>query len=444
MILRDYQEELINNTREAFRQGFKRILCVLPCGGGKTVCFAYMAQNHILKNAIKNNVWFLVHRQELVEQTVNTFEKFNIEMDNIFVGMVQSVSRNISKYGKPTMIIFDEAHHATAKTWQNIIDAFPDVPIVGLTATPCRLNGDNLGKIFDKLILGVSSGFLLENGYLCRYEYYAPKINYILPEIKGSDYDNTEIEFDRKIYGDVLKYIDVNRKTIIYCPNIAFSNNLMNLINEEFGNISVHFDGNTDKNERKQIITDFREGKIKILLNVDLIGEGFDVPDCDCVMLLRPTQSTALYIQQSMRCLRPNGNKKAIIYDFVGNVYRHDLPTVDREWSLDKKVKCRNSSSAPDILTRMCNKCYRVYSGINRICPYCGNDNGKTQKQIEEDKKAELEKIEAIEKKKNRIEVGMCKDKQALIALAKQRGYKNPTYWAETILKARKNKYNRI
>lgn len=444
MILRDYQEQLISNTRLAFKNGYKRILCVLPCGGGKTVCFAYMAQNHILKNAIKNKVWFLVHRQELIEQTISTFEKFNIDMNNIFVGMVQSVSRNISKYGEPTMIIFDEAHHATAKTWQNIIDAFPDIPIVGLTATPCRMNGDSLGKVFQKMILGVTSNYLLEHNYLSQYEYYAPKIDYILPKIKGNDYDNSEIEFDKKIYGNVLNYIDLNKKTIIYCPNIAFSNNLMNLINEKFGNVSIHFDGGTDKKLRKKIISDFREDKIRILLNVDLIGEGFDVPDCDCVMLLRPTQSTALYIQQSMRCLRPAPNKKAIIYDFVGNAYRHGMPTEDREWSLENKVKCRNSNGMPDIVSRMCNKCYRVYSGNNRICPYCEHDNGKTQKQIEEDKKAELEKIEAIEKKKNRIEVGMCKDKQSLIALAKQRGYKNPAYWAETILKARKNKYNRI
>lgn len=437
--LRPYQENLIQNVRLAFKEKYKKILAVLPCGGGKTVCFAYMAENHIQKNPIKNKVWFLVHRRELIEQTVNTFKKFNINMNNIFIGMVKSVSRNVSKYGKPTLIIFDEAHHATAKTWTNIIDYFPDVPVIGLTATPCRLNGDNLGSIFEKLVVGVSSNYLLKNNYLSQYDYYAPKIDYILPEIKGSDYDTSEIEFDSKIYGDVLKYIDYNKKTIIYCPNIQFSMNLSKMINN-----SIHFDGSTPDKLREQIINDFRNGKIKVLLNVDLIGEGFDVPDCDCVMLLRPTQSTALYIQQSMRCLRPNENKKAIIYDFVGNVFRHGLPTEDREWSLLNKVKCRNSNGMPDILSRMCNNCYRVYSGINPICPYCNFNNGKTKKQIEEDKKAELEKIEQIEKKKKRMEVGMCSDLQSLIKIGKERGYKNPTFWAKQILKSRNNKNSNI
>ena len=297
-----------------------------------------------------------------------------------------------------------------------------------MTATPCRLNGDSLGNIYDNLIVGVESEYLIENGYLCEYDYYAPKINYILPNIKGNDYDVSQIEWKSQIYGDVLKYIDPNRKIIIYCPNIKFSLEL----EQQLPN-ARHFDGNTSKEERKQIINDFREGKIRILLNVDLIGEGFDVPDCDCVILLRPTQSLVLYIQQSMRCLRPNENKKAIIYDFVGNVYRHGMPTEKHEWFLNKKVKCKNSNSEPDIITRECKKCYRVYSGTNPICPYCNNHNGKTKKQIEQDKEAELEKIKKVERRQQ----GMCRDLTSLIELGKQRGYKNPRWWAEQILKSR-------
>lgn len=438
--LRPYQQDIINKVRFSFAKGYNKILTVLPCGGGKTVCFAYMAQNHILKNPKQNKVWFLVHRQELIEQTLDTFNKFNINMNNIFVGMVQTVSRRVNEYEKPTLIIFDEAHHATANTWLNIINNFPDVPIVGLTATPCRLNGDNLGKVFEKMEIGVSSKYLIENKYLSEYDYYAPNINIMMPKIKGSDFDNTQVEFESIIYGDVIKYIDLKRKTIIYCPNIDFSINLQNLINSHFGNVAVHFDGGTNKIERQQIIKDFRNGNIRILLNVDLIGEGFDVPDCDCVMLLRPTLSTALYIQQSMRCLRYKENKRAVIYDFVGNVHRHGLPDDDREWSLEKKVKCRNSNGMPDLITRECKHCFRVYKGNNRICPYCGLDNGKTKKQIEEEKQIELERITEIQKKQKRQEAGKCKDLQSLIKLAQERGYKNPVYWAKTVLRARRNK----
>ena len=439
--LRPYQKDIINKVRYSFSKNKKRILTVLPCGGGKTVCFAYMAEKHILKNPTKNKVWFLVHRQELIDQTLDTFKRFNINMNNIFIGMVQTVSRRIELYNeKPTLIIFDEAHHSTANTWLKIINAFPDIPVVGLTATPCRLNGDNLGSIYEELIVGVNSDYLLQNGYLSQYDYYAPNINIMLPKIKGSDFDNAEVEFKSVIYGDVIKYIDLERKTIIYCPNVEFSKSLQELINFHFGNIAVHFDGGTDKQLRKQIIEDFRNDKIKILLNVDLIGEGFDVPDCDCVMLLRPTMSTALYIQQSMRCLRPKPNKRAVIYDFVGNVHRHGMPTDDREWSLINKVKCRNSSGVPEVLTRMCSECYRVYAGKDSICPYCGHNNGKTKAQIEQEEKAELERIEKVEKKKKRMQVGMAHDLASLIKIGRERGYKNPEYWAKTVLQYRKSK----
>jgi len=411
MPLRPYQIDIINKCRQAFLKGYKRPLIVLPCGGGKTHCFAYMAHQH------KGKTWFLVHRKELLDQAKNIVG----ENDNIYIGMV-------SKPGpfEPTMIIFDEAHHATAKTWQKIINAHPNAYIIGLTATPCRLDGSPLGQIFDCLIEGVTANWLISYNYLSPFNYYAPSINAITPEIKGQEFDVNSIEYKRKIYGDVSKYIS-DKKTIIYCPNIAFSMQIA----EQVG--GVHFDGNTPKKERDRIINDFRTGKIKILCNVDLIGEGFDVPDCECVMLLRPTMSTALYIQQSMRCLRYVPNKVATIYDFVGNCHRHGLPTDEREWSLSKKIKTRNSSGVPDIITRMCGKCYRVYSGIKPICPYCGFDNHKTQKQIEVEKEIELQQIKKVERR----EQGMARDLQSLIELGKKRGYKNPYYWAKKIMEGR-------
>lgn len=327
-------------------------------------------------------------------------------------------------------ILVHNCHHATAKTWKNIIDKYPSVYIIGLTATPCRLDGSPLGNIFDCLIEGVTANWLIDNKYLAPYNYYAPALKTILPQIKGSDFDSNAILYESRIYGDVDKYIS-DKKTIIYCPNIAFSQ----AIAEQVG--GVHFDGNTPKKEREHIIHDFKNGKIKILCNVDLIGEGFDVPDCECVMLLRPTMSLSLFIQQSMRCMRYQDNKTAIIYDFVGNCHRHGLPTDEHKWSLNQKLKVRNSNGVPDVITRMCKKCYRVYSGINPICPYCQYDNKKTRKQIEMEKEVELEQIKKIERR----EQGMAQDLQSLIALGKKRGYKNPTFWAKKILEGR---YKRI
>lgn len=439
MKLRDYQKELVKSVRNSFSEGHSKPLVVLPCGGGKTVCFADMANKHIQKNTAQNNVWFLVHRQELIDQTLETFEKFGIPTGSIFVGMVQTLASKIRRGIQleiPTLIIFDEAHHATAKTWQSIVDYFEGVPMIGLTATPSRMNGESLGHIFDDLVLGADEEYLMKNKYLADYDYYAPKIMKQDFEIRGSDFDQQKVAdmFEKKkIYGDVIKYIKPEHKTIVYCPNIAFSEQLAEMIPG-----AVHFDGGTPKEERRQIVKEFKEGKIRALLNVDLIGEGFDVPDCDCVVLLRPTMSYTLYIQQSMRALRPKPDeRKAVIYDLVGNVFRHGLPTDPKQWSLNKKTRPRNPSGEVDIIVRTCEKCLLTYSGTRPICPYCGHDNKKTRRQIEQEKQEELEKIEKIEKRNKKIEQGLARSYNELVKLGKKRGYKNPQFWAKKVMKSR-------
>lgn len=441
MYLRDYQEHLLDQTWYAFKKN-KRVLSVLPCGGGKTIMFAYMCQKHIEKK-LGGHVWFLVHRRELIEQTIQTFYKNHISMDHVFIGMVQTVSKHLNEYEAPTLIVFDEAHHATAKTWTKIIEKYPNVPLVGLTATPCRRDGKALGNIFQDMEIGKSPEWLIEHGYLSHYDYYAPKIDFKESDwkMKGSDFDQETVArylCDSKIYGNIFKYIDLKRKTIIYCPSVKYSQLLVEQINDKYGKVARHFDGDTPNKERDDIIKNFKKGNIRILSNVDLIGEGFDVPDCDCVMLLRPTMSLALYIQQSMRCLRPGNNKKAVIYDFVGNVFRHGLPTQDQEWSLDHSLRVKNPSGEKDLIVRTCSNCYRVYKGRDSICPYCGFNNGKTRAQIKEEQEAELKRIEKLEKRKLSNERKNCETLEELINLGKKRGYKDPVIWARHVFYSRK------
>jgi superfamily II DNA or RNA helicase len=397
-----------------------------------------MADQHI-KIKPDNSVWFLVHRRELIDQTERTFRDFGIPTERVLIGMVQTVSRNPGKYQRPTLIIFDECHHATAKTWTRIINAFPDVPVVGLTATPARTDGTGLGAVFDSLVLGPSAEELMEKGYLCKYDYYAPKTTDIFAlKNRGADYDMQDLSeqfMKSKIYGDVKKYLDPRRKTIIYCPSIELSKQLA----AQLPGV-VHFDGNTPDKQRAEIVRRFRDGEISALSSVDLIGEGFDVPDCDALILLRPTKSTILYIQQSMRCLRPAPGKRAVIYDMVGNCFRHGLPTETREWSLTGRVSCRNESAEPDILVRQCKNCLRVYSGTGRVCPYCGTNNGLTRKEIEQDEKAELERIEKIERRDKRREQGRAETLEELIAIGRSRGYKNPVFWARMVYNSRTKK----
>lgn len=436
--LRDYQVDAINGVRDSFRKGNRRIVCVLPCGAGKTVIFAYMSKRHI-ELSPENNVLFLVHRRELIDQTVDTFRRFGLESDRIKIAMAQTITRHLEKTRKPTLIVCDEFHHASATTWTHILEYFSDVPVIGLTATPCRLDGRGLGDICSDMFIGISSRELIRRGFLSDYDYYAPHVNLVDSEWKprGSDFDMEEAAKtlqNSHIFGDIHKYLNLLKQTIIYCPTVSMSKEVA----ESIGPEAVHFDGDTPKREREEIVAKFRSGEIRVLCNCDLIGEGFDVPDCDCVMLLRPTKSTSLYIQQSMRCLRPKPGKRAIIYDFVGNCYRHGMPTDEREWTLQGRVKCRVPSGEPEIAARQCGECFRVYPGHDRICPYCGHDNGKTRAEIKRDKEAELERLTELEKRNDRMAQGRAKTFPQLVELAKQRGYKRPQAWAYRILQARK------
>ena len=410
----------------------------MGCGSGKTAIASFIAKQMSKKG---KQLLFLVHRQELESQTWETFSKFNITDENIKVGMVITVSHRLEKYN-PDVIICDECNFALAKTWRTVLEAYPNAIRIGLSATPVRLSGEPMGDIFDDIIEVIPEAELIKMGYLSDYDYYAPKVQFDISEIKnkGSDYNAKDIErilSKPKIYGDVIshyKKLADGRKTIVYCATIQHSMETA----EQFrsaGYNAMHFDGNTPDNERKDIIERFKNDEIKILCNVDLISFGFDCPDCDCVILLRPTQSTALYIQQSCRCLRFKENKRAIILDFVGNVHRFGMPTDKRTYSLEGKVKSTNVNAEPDILARQCRQCLKVYSGTSPICPYCGADNGRTKKQIEQDEKAELERIEAVQKREKRKEVGMAKTKSDLIRIAKERHYKMGWVWQQMRIK---------
>lgn len=402
LILRDYQTQTAELAREAFRAKNRSVLIVLPCGAGKTVLFAYIAQQAQKKG---NTVLFLVHRVELLDQTIATFNKFGIDTKGIDIAMVQTTANKFKKGDIPEydLIIFDEAHHSTSKTWKTIIDAQPQAKIVGLTATPCRLDGKPLGDIYEHLIVGISANSLINRGFLSKYDYFAPTVADLSQlKKKGSDYDMTNAEElldDPAIFGDIIKHYNKLAKglqTICYCPTRAYSKKTAQLFNEN-GISAVHFDGETPKNERNQIIKDFRDKKIQVLCNVDLISEGFDVPDCHCCILLRPTQSAALFIQQATRALRPAPNKRAVIIDHVGNYIRHGFPTQDREWSLDKPlIKHRQTNDNGELIVRQCLVCFGTFPTAP-VCPYCGTPYELTREEMENIQKIELKRIKEAE-----------------------------------------------
>ena len=410
LVLRDYQIEIRNKIYKSMKSGHRRLLVCAPCGSGKTVIFCDIAEKTQLKGKY---VLVLVHRIELLDQTLKTFTKANIDYRQIDVQMAQTYSRHLDKYVKPDLIITDEAHFSMANTWQKIYKHWPDVFVIGFSASPCRLDGKPLGDIYDDLIETVTTKELILSGYLAPYRYFAPSVADLSAlNKKGNEFDQDQAEellMTRAVFGDVLKNYKEkadNKKTVIYCTTIKHSKSIA----EEFkiqGYKSEHIDGTTPTKERERIVERFRTGETKILCNVDIVSVGFDLPDIECCIMLRPTASTALFIQQAGRSLRPQPNKTAIILDHVGNYTRHGLPDDHREWSLNGKIKTEQFQQTGELKIKQCTECFFTFEAIFKNCPNCGAEIGTTREEIKQIESVRLEEIkrgeaERIEKYKTR------------------------------------------
>lgn len=423
MKLRPYQVDLINNVRSAYLSGKKRPCIVLPCGGGKSIIVADMAKKATEKG---NRVLFLVHRKELCEQIENTFRAYGVNMKLCKVGMVQTITRRLKKIKEPALIITDENHHCLANSYKRIYEAFPSARCVGVTATPCRLNGGGLGDINDELVVGVSAKWLIANNFLAPYDYYAPSVADLTGlHVKVGEYVTKEIEerlIKKSIFGDVISYyrqLADGKQAICYCASISHSDQMAENFREA-GIPAEHIDGSTPKQDRAATIRRFRSGETRILCNVDLISEGFDVPDCEAAILLRPTKSLTLYIQQSMRCMRYKPGKRAVIIDHVGNYARFGLPDMDREWTLESKRKGEKKQEN-EISVRQCPECFFTHEFAD-TCPKCGFIYPVKERTIEEIKEAKLELINEIVMDYETPDD--CRTMSELVAYAKKKGYK--------------------
>src|SRR5690625_4352587 len=424
--LHDYQQNLVDKARQSYVDGYVSPCIVAPCGSGKSMVISEIARMTTLGG---NRVLFLVHRRELVDQIRETFINNNVDMQLVELGMVQTIVRRLDKTNKPDLIITDENHHSLAASYRKIYDHFSDVLKLGFTATPIRLNGSGLGDINDVLIEEVSAKWLIENNYLSPYKYYAPKLidTESLKLNNMREFSSTSINdtmSENKIYGDVIKHYQElanNQQAIVYSHSVEASEEVAAEFNDA-GYSAAHIDGKTPKVERDEIINKFRDMEIQILTNVDIIGEGFDVPDCSVVIMLRPTQSLSLYIQQSMRGMRYRPNKTSIIIDHVDNVRRHGLPDMDRTWSLEGKKK---TSKESEVSIKECLNCFAVYTPEYLVCPFCGH-----KPEIEEiadyevDETAELEEVTEKDIVLDFREPADCNNMAELAELGKARGYK--------------------
>lgn len=426
--------QAIRQVSISWRQGFKRPCIVIPCGGGKSIITAEMAKRTTDSG---RRVLFLVHRRELCEQIERTFTAWGVDMELCAVQMVQTACRRIQTLSEPCLIITDENHHCLAKSYRKVYDTFPKAYCVGVTATPVRLNGGGLGDVNDKLIIGPSVRELIFRNCLADFDYYAPQVADLsgLTRKSAGDFDMTqaaELLDSPAIYGDILRHyrkLADGVKAICYCSTIAHSEEMAKRFRDA-GIPAAHIDGNTPKDKRADIIQDFRDNRLQILCNVDLISEGFDVPDCGCSILLRPTKSLTLFIQQAMRSMRYQPGKRAVIIDHVGNVHRHGLPDLDREWTLEPRPQ---KSQKNEIHVRQCPECYFTHNSAPK-CPNCGHVYQKTKEEIlEEKKEQELVRMERRMAQVSRPEE--CRSAKELFAYAKKKGYKSG--WAYHQAKAR-------
>jgi superfamily II DNA or RNA helicase len=464
--LRDYQQKAIDDIRSEFARGKKKIIFQCPTGAGKTIISAFMIQGALAKGL---KVLFLVHLRELIQQTSDKLALLQIQHSVICPGyayynhdcqlaMMQTFSRRMDKIEfQPDLIIADESHHLCSNTYKKILANYPSSKIVGLTATPERLDGKGLGEIAEVIVKGPSMKWLMSKGFLNDYKYLSVPHEVDFQDIKSKmgDYDLqavSKVIEESGILGDcVSHYLShlQGKKCIVFCTTIEHSKEIYT----RFRNAGVkaeHLDGTLQKIERDRVIASFKTGETKVLTNCSLISEGFDVPDCDGVILLRPTKSLGLYLQMVGRGLRPS-DCPTIILDHVGNYKIHGLPDEDREWSLEGRKKRKKKKSEFEVA--LCEDCFSVYNGLtNAKCPYCGKEKtgggrspiSETAGLLQEIKIAgqviTLKRNEKgkVEKKDVNKLLAKCRTLEELKSLGEQMGYKPG--WANFIYQFRTKK----
>ena len=444
--LRLYQKDIFDKSIQAFKDGAKGICCVLPCRSGKSYIMARM-----IKGA-KGNVLVLAHRHTLINQHKELLESLGVLTDKVRVESVFTEASRLGRYAQNDvdLIIIDESHLSEAMSYRKVCEYY-NCKRVLFTATPARLDGKPL-TLADTLITGITADELIKSGAISEYDYYAPDLNLDIDNVGmvAGEYNNgqlTELMCQSAIYGDVLKYyrtLGDNRQAIAYCTSVKHSEQTAKMFCDN-GVAAISIDGSMSQKERNLRMELFKSGKVQILCNCNLISEGVTLPSASVALLLRPTCSLPLFIQQACRVLTPVPGKKAVIIDFVNNVQKHGMPTETHYWSLTQSVERRKEFNEDGTLSiRQCENCFKCFKTAP-VCPYCGYTYKVKPRELKTVQNVELKKIEAAQKEKEeqqkkeaRREQGRCKSYEELYELAKRRGYKNPSGWAYFIMKGRR------
>lgn len=437
--LRPYQEDIINRARKSL-QRVDSVMIQSAVGSGKTALSAFM-----LGGASKRGVRsaFICHRQELIDQTAETFEQVGIPYGFIAAGYrpnpfqpvqicsIDTLKSRLEKVQKFGFLIFDEAHHCSASGWTKVKQFYQGAKSVGLSATPERLDRKGLDHLFDEMICGPTMQWLIETGYLSKYKICSgrkPDLSEVASKMGDFDKGQLETAMDKSVItGDAVieyKRHANGKRAVVFCSGIDHSKHVAEAFRGS-GVAAEHIDGTTERGERKRIIERFKSGETKVLSNVDLVGEGFNLPAIEASILLRPTQSLGLYIQQIGRCMRPTEGKEfAIILDHAGNMQRHGLPCDDREWTLKAKKRKKKSD---ELATRECPSCGGSHP-LAAKCPYCGHAYGsdnRGEREGPEHVDGDLEIVDIQElRRRKKMEEFACRSLADFSELGKSRGYK--------------------
>jgi len=368
-----------------------------------------------------HSVAVIVHRRELVQQFEAALAADGV--DGVAVHMAQTLTRRLDRVAAPRLCIVDECHHSVSNTWQRIIQYWPDTWFLGLTATPARLDGRGLGKLFQGMVCGPSMRDLIRDGYLAPYRLYVPPA----PDTsklrkRAGDYTSETLSavFDRPgIVGDVVDtYLRLGqgRQFVAFGVTVEHARNIARGFAARSVTCGV-LHGGMSASDRDTIVSCVKSGALQGIANCDIVSEGFDVPAIGCVILASKTASLVRYLQRVGRGLRRDGDREAIILDHGGNVFVHGLPDDPREWSLEGAVK--RPAAAAEVSIRHCNVCFAVYDGALNACPYCGAIVTATTRTLTV-RKGELVEIPYWE-------TAMVSDARTpadLAAIAKARGYR--------------------
>ena len=366
----DYQEDMKERIEKALRL-HRSVMAQMPTGTGKTYLLTAVIDSFVSNNP-KEKVWIVAHRRELVSQIDETVRKFHSYSTSNTYSLLSSVKAMSIQWlmrhydeieEEPGMIVIDEAHHALAKTYKEMWERFPKAKFLGLTATPCRLNGKGFTDLFDVLVQSWAVPEFISKGRLATYDFVSIKSDGVTQRLidslqkRGADGDYQNKEMDmllnkrpsiERLYQSFEEY-GKDRKGIVYAINISHAKKIMELY-QEHGIKAVAIDSKTPAAERQADIEAFKKGDIQVLVNVDIFSEGFDCPDVEFVQLARPTLSLAKYLQMVGRGLRvAKGKKNCVIIDNVGLYRVFGLPSQVWNWkaTFEGRLKYSRKKETP-------------------------------------------------------------------------------------------------